>query len=200
MLSPQFLQFRFLIRRSHQRLTDQYRIKVADMLDRFDIYYQKAKGSTEKNPRYTIEEADVPSGQVQKYYIIEKWEFDRRTNRMKTRVEAICPVLNRSADFGGDAKYPMFWVKFDQLRPYLAQQYIFLNDDNNLPQYSLDDYFNLGMYDGEIYKTRNLRNLSMAQMFPDEDDMKRASKTASTTVFETTARTFGCLRARNTLQ
>ncbi len=149
--------------------TDQYKVNIADMLERFGIYAQEAKGSTQKNPRFTIEEADVPTGQVLNYYVLEKWEFDRRTNRMKTRVEAICPV-----DFGGDAKYPMFWVKFDQLRPYLAQQYIFLNDDNNLPQYSLDDYFNLGMYDGEIYKTRNLRNLSMAQMFPDEDDMKRA--------------------------
>ena len=117
---------------------------------------------------------DVPTGQVLNYYILEKWEFDRRTNQMKTRVEAICPVLNRSSDFGGDARYPMFWVKFDALRPYLAQQYIFLSDDNNLPQYSLDDYFNLGMYDGEIYKTRNLRNLSMNQMYPDEDDLKRA--------------------------
>ncbi len=154
--------------------TDQYKVNIADMLERFGIYAQEAKGSTQKNPRFTIEEADVPTGQVLNYYVLEKWEFDHRTNRMKTRVEAICPVLNRSADFGGDAKYPMFWVKFDQLRPYLAQQYIFLNDDNNLPQYSLDDYFNLGMYDGEIYKTRNLRNLSMAQMFPDEDDMKRA--------------------------
>ena len=154
--------------------TDQYKVNIADMLERFGIYAQEAKGSTQKNPRFTIEEADVPTGQVLNYYVLEKWEFDRRTNRMKTRVEAICPVLNRSADFGGDAKYPMFWVKFDQLRPYLAQQYIFVDDDNNLPQYSLDDYFNLGMYDGEIYKTRNLRNLSMAQMFPDEDDMKRA--------------------------
>ena len=154
--------------------TDQYKVNVGDMLDRFGIYAQQAKGSTEKNPKFFIEEADVPSGQVMNYYILEKWEFDRRSNAMKTRVEAICPVLNRSGDFGGEARYPMFWVKFDALRPYLAQQYIFINDDNNLPQYSLDDYFNLGMYDGEIYKTRNLRNLSMAQMYPDEDDMKRA--------------------------
>ncbi|MDE5998402.1 MAG: hypothetical protein K2G77_09370, partial [Muribaculaceae bacterium] len=87
---------------------------------------------------------------------------------------AICPVLSSSSDYGGVANYPMFWVKFDQLRPYLAQQYVFLSDDNNLPQYSLDDYFNLGMYKGEIYKTKNLRNLSMSQMYPDEDDMKRA--------------------------
>lgn len=154
--------------------SDRYKINVADMLERFGIYATEAKGSTEKNPKFTIEEADVPTAQVLNYYIIEKWEFDRRSNRMKTRVEAICPVLNRSGDFGGDARYPMFWVKFDALRPYLAQQYVFLNDDNNLANYSIDDYFNLGMYDGEIYKTRNLRNLSMAQMFPDEDDMKRA--------------------------
>lgn len=152
--------------------TDQYKIKVGDMLDRFDIYYQ-AQGEGDKAV-YTIEEADVPTTQVLKYYIIEKWEFDRRSNQMKTYVEAICPVLTRSADYGGDANYPMFWVKFDQLRPYLAQQYVFLTDDNNLPQYSLDDYFNLGMYKGDIYKTKNLRNLSMAQMFPDEDDLKRA--------------------------
>lgn len=152
--------------------TDQYKIKVGDMLDRFDIYYQ-TQGNGDR-ATYTIEEADVPTGQVLKYYIIEKWEFDRRTSRMKTFVEAICPVLTRGSDFGGDANYPMFWVKFDQLRPYLAQQYVFLTDDNNLPQYSLDDYFNLGMYKGEIYKTKNLRNLSMAQMYPDEDDMQRA--------------------------
>lgn len=154
--------------------TDQYKVNVADMLERFGIYAQEAKGSTERNPKFVIEEADVPTGQVLNYYIIEKWEFDRRSNKMKTRVEAVCPVLNRSGDFGDEARYPMFWVKFDALRPYLSQQYVFLTDDNNLPQYSLDDYFNLGMYDGEIYKTRNLRNLSMAQLFPDEDDMKRA--------------------------
>ena len=154
--------------------TDKYKINVRDMLDRFGIYYTEGKGSTEKNPKFVIEEADVPTTQVLNYYIIEKWEFDRRSNDMKMRVVAICPVLNRSSDFGGDARYPMFWVKFDALRPYLAQQYVFISDDNNLPQYSLDDYFNMEMYKGDIYKTKNLRNLSLVQMFPDPDDLKRA--------------------------
>lgn len=165
-----------------EMFTDQYMVKVDEMLDRFDIMYQ-TQGSGDR-ATYTIEEADVPTGQVLTYYIIEKWEFDRRSNRMKTKVEAICPVLTRGGDFGGDANYPMFWVKFDQLRPYLAQQYVFLSDDNNLPQYSIDDYFNLGMYKGEIYKTKNLRNLSMAQMFPDEDDMKRAQDSIDTRLRE----------------
>lgn len=154
--------------------TDKYQLKVNDMLDRFGIYYTTGKGHSDRNPNYVIEEADVPTTQVLNYYIIEKWEFDKRTHRMRTRVEAICPVLNRTGDFGGEAKYSMFWVKYDQLRPWLAQQYVFLTDDNNLPQYSLDDYFNLGMYDGEIYKTKNLRNQSMMQMYPDPDDLARA--------------------------
>lgn len=154
--------------------TEKYQLKVNDMLDRFGIYYTTGKGHSDRNPNYVIEEADVPTTQVLNYYIIEKWEFDKRTHRMRTRVEAICPVLNRTGDFGGEAKFPMFWVKYDQLRPWLAQQYVFLTDDNNLPQYSLDDYFNLGMYDGEIYKTKNLRNQSMMQMYPDPDDLARA--------------------------
>ena len=68
----------------------------------------------------------------------------------------------------------MFWVKLDALRPYLAQQYIFIDDDNNLPKYTYDDFFTLSMYDGDIYKTRNLTNKSMMQLFPDPDDRKRA--------------------------
>ena len=156
-------------------LTDQYKLKVADLLDRFHILYTPAKGSTERNPRFTIEEADVPTNEVLSYYVIERWEFDSRTNRMKTIVEAICPVLHRSGDFGGEAvKYPMFWVKYDDLRPWLANQTIFTSDDNNLPTCTYDDYFRMTMYEGDIYKTRNLRNKSMMQLYPDPDDLARA--------------------------
>lgn len=154
---------------------DENRVNVREMLDRFHIYYQDAKGSTERNPKFTILEADVPTNEVLSYYILERWEFDSRSNRMKTRVEAICPVLHRSGDFGGDAvKYPMFWVKLEALRPYLAQQAIFIDDDNNLAKYTYDDFFAMNMYDGAIYKTRNLQNKSMMQLYPDPDDLKRA--------------------------
>ncbi len=155
--------------------TDEYRINVRDMLDRFHVLYDEAKGSTDKNPRFTIDDSDVPANEVLTYYILEKWEFDSRSNEMKTRVEAICPVLHRSGDFGGDAiKYPMFWVKLQDLRPWLAQQYIFTDDDNNLPKYTYDDFFLLTMYNGDIYKTRNLQNKSMMQLYPDEKDRQHA--------------------------
>ena len=156
-------------------LTDQYRIKVRDMLDRFHIYYTDAKGSSEKHPKFTIEESDVPANEVLSYYIIERYEFDNRSNRMRTRIQAICPVLHRTDDFGAEAvKYPMFWIKFEDLRPYLSTQNIFTSDDNNLATCTYDDYFQLGLYEGEIYKTRNLRNKSMAQLYPDPEELKHA--------------------------
>jgi hypothetical protein len=68
----------------------------------------------------------------------------------------------------------MFWIKFADIRPWLTQQTIFVNDDNNLPTCTYDDFFNLTMYDGEIYKTRNLKNRSMMQLYPDPDDRQRA--------------------------
>lgn len=154
--------------------TEQYRVKVRDVLDRFHILFTDAKGSTEKNPRFVIEESDVPSNEVLSYYVIERWQYDTRHNRLRPRVEAICPVLHRAGDFGGDAvRYPMFWVRFNDIRPWLSQQTIFVDDNNNLPTCTYDDFFTLGMYEGEIYKTRNLKNRSLMQLYPNADERKR---------------------------
>ena len=158
-----------------ERFTDEYKVKMRDILDRFYILHKEAKGSTEKNPKFSIDESDIPASEVLSYYIIERWEFDRRSNRVSTRVEAVCPVLHRAGDFGAETvKYPMFWVRYDDLRPWIASQYIFTDDDNNLARHSYDDYFRLGLYDGDIYKTRNLKNKSLMQLHPDPDDLARA--------------------------
>lgn len=158
-----------------EMFTDEYKIKVAEMLDRFHIMNSPAKGSTDKHPKFDIEDADIPGNEILSYYVIERWEFDTRSNQMKTRVDALCPVLHRMDEFGGEAiKYPMFWVKLNDIRPYMAQQYVFTDDDNNLSRYSLDDFFKLNMYTGEIYKTKNLRNQSLRQQFPDEEAYKHA--------------------------
>ncbi len=155
--------------------TDPYKIDVEEMLHRFDIPYTQPKGSTERKPLFDIMESDVPCTEVLSYYIIERNTFDNRQSRLKTVVEAICPVLHRTGDFGGEPlKYPMFWVKYADLAPMIANTAVFIDDDNNQPSYSYADIFSLGKYQGDIYKTQNLRNKSMAQLYPDPDDMKRA--------------------------
>lgn len=161
--------------------SDENIVDVSEMLDRFDIYHTDAKGSTARAPRFEIHPADVPANEVLTYYLIERWEFDNRTNKTRTVVEAICPVLHRSGDFGGEAiRYPMFWIKFKDIRPWLAQQSIFIDDNNNLPTATYDDFFTQNMYVGDIYKTRNLRNKSMAQLYPDAEQRKAAQDSIQT--------------------
>lgn len=158
-----------------EMFTDDYKIKVAETFDRFHVLYSEAKGSTEKNPKYAVEDADIPGNEILSYYIIEKWEFDTRSNVMRSRVDALCPVLHREDGYGGEpVPYPMFWVKLNDIRPYIAQQYIFTDDDNNLTRYNLDDFFKLNMYQGDIYKVKNLQNKSLMQLYPDSVALKHA--------------------------
>ncbi len=154
---------------------DDYRINVADMLERFHIPYTEGRRTAGGATPFLIEESDVPAAEIQSYYVIERWVFDRRSNRKTMTVEAVCPVLHRVGDFGGEAvRYPMFWVKMSDIHPYLMARAIFVDDDNNAASYTYDDFFRLGLYEGEIYKTRNLRNMSMAALYPDPDERKRA--------------------------
>ena len=155
--------------------SDEYKINVKDrVLDRFHMLYTEAKGSTEKNPIYELDDSDIPGNEILSYYIIEKYTFDTRTNKMRSRVDAMCPVLHRMDEFGAILKFPMFWVKLNDIRPYIAQQYVFTDDDNNLPRYNLDDFFKLKMYEGDIFKVKSLSNKSLMQLFPDSAALAHA--------------------------
>ncbi len=152
-----------------ESFAERYRSKPGEVLDRFHIPYNEAKGSI------TVESADIPSEEVQSYYIIERWEFDRHENRMRRRVEAICPVLHRADDYGVETlRYPVFWVKMDDLRPYIDGIILPGSDDNNLATHTLNDYFNLRLYKGDIYKTANRRNLALAQIHQTPEALQHA--------------------------
>lgn len=157
--------------------TDQYKMNLKDLLDKFHILYEEKEGRTSKSTRYIVNESDVPSNEVLSYYIREKWMFDQRNSGLISEIEAICPILHRVGDFGGEAMtYPMFWVKYEDLRPYMAQQYILTDNENNVQNYTYDDYFKMRMFDGKIYKTTNLRNMSLMQLYDtaEKQDSARA--------------------------
>ncbi len=152
-------------------------VQVEEMLERFHILYEVKAGRTAKRNTYIIEESDVPCNEVLSYYVKEHWIFDQQTSSCRPIIEAICPVLHRVGDFGGEAvRYPMFWVKYDDIRTYLSQQYIMTDDMNNARNYTYDDYFALRMFDGEIYKTQNLQNMSIVQLYPTPEAQDSARK------------------------
>jgi gliding motility associated protien GldN len=132
-------------------------LDIENMLDKFYIYYEKNDG------KYKVAQADIPSGEIMKYYIKESNYLDRRTSDYQTRVTAICPVMIRN-DFGTEStQYPMFWLNYDEISPYLGQALVMTSSFNNTTNMSLDDYFVMHQYEGDIYKTSNLRNQAIAE-------------------------------------
>lgn len=84
------------------------------------------------------------------YYIKESTYFDQRTSTFHTKVLALCPIMTRDDDFGdGGTKYPLFWVRYDDLAPYLAKQQIMTSNLNNAAVMSVDDYFVRNQYKGK---------------------------------------------------
>ncbi|MCP9610688.1 gliding motility protein GldN [Coprobacter tertius] len=158
--------------------SDQYKLKLKEgILDRFEIMYEEKEGRTTKTTRYIVEDSDIPTNLVLSYYLKERWIFDQRNSKFYPEIIAICPILSRTGDFGGEpVKYPMFWIRYNDLRPYLSQQYILADNENNVRHYTYDDYFQLRMFDGDIYKTMNLRNISLQQQYPSDTARIAAQK------------------------
>ena len=151
----------------NELFTEANKYKVKDMLEKFYIYYE------EKDGHLTINDSDIPSGEVLSYFIKESSFYDQRTATYTTRVTAICPVLHRSGDFGSDVtKYPMFWLNYDEISPYLGMTPLMTSSYNNVSNMSVDDYFVRSLYEGDIYKTANLQNKLLAQYCPTDTAMK----------------------------
>jgi hypothetical protein len=90
--------------------------------------------------------------------------YDQANSTFHRKVLALCPVMMREDDFGGEAaKYPLFWVKYSDVEPYLSRQTIMTSDKNNAATMNLDDYFTLNRYKGKIYKTTNMLGRTLAQ-------------------------------------
>lgn len=151
-----------------------YEVKVQDVLDKFSVYYQQKPGVGKDAPVvYQVEEMDVPSNEVLRYYIKERWEFDQKTSKYGPRILAICPILLRAGDFGGDAvPYPMFWINYEDLRPFLRDHLVMSDGMNNTPRFTMEEYFTLQQYEGDIYKVQNTRGLSLMQQYPNADTLK----------------------------
>ncbi len=127
------------------------RVKPLAFLDNYHIFYERKDG------KLKLDNSDIPSREVKSYYVKESSYFDQRTATFHTKVVALCPIMSRADDFGdGVAKYPLFWVKYDDIAPFLSKQMIMTSNLNNAAMMSVDDYFVKNKYRGTIYKTNNM--------------------------------------------
>lgn len=143
----------------NERFEDAFRIKPLKFLDDYHIFYERTDRGVH------IDDSDIPSAEVKAYYVKESSYYDQNTASFHTKVTALCPVMFREDDFGdGVTKYPLFWVRYSDLAPFLSKQTIMTSDLNNAATMSIDDYFTMNVYKGKIYKTNNMLGKTLAQV------------------------------------
>ena len=155
----------------NESFSDSARVKPLEFLDNYGIYYERNGKSMH------LDNSDIPSRDVRGYYLKESAYYDQASATFHKKVIALCPIMVRQDDFssgdGDDSgqKYPLFWVKYDDIAPFLAKHTIMTSDLNNAATMSADDYFTKNRYKGKIYKTTNMLGKTLRQMAGD-DDMK----------------------------
>ena len=160
------------------------RMHFKDMLDRQGIFYEVDGNSIKVN------QADIPSADVLSYYVKESSYYDQNTATYHSRIVALCPVLHRAADEfavrsyvseDGEEneqnqnvqKFPLFWVKYDDVKNYLSGQDVMTSNINNAARMSMDDFFSTNHYKGDIYMTTNMQNKSLQQYCATDSLLKK---------------------------
>ena len=169
MLSGQITAYKYNLN-GDESFTPDAKIKPLEFLDNYSIYYEKKDG------RLKIDNSDIPSREVKSYYVKESSYYDQYTATYHTKVVALCPIMTREDDFGGQANtYPLFWVKYDDIAPFLSKQMIMTSNINNAAMMSIDDFFVKNKYKGDIYKTNNMLGQTLAQSIATTDSTDHAT-------------------------
>lgn len=161
--------------------TEAEKLNFKEFLEKFEVLHTMQGEGV--NAKYTVDDSDIPSAEVLKYMVKEAYYFDAATGTYKSQVLALCPLLVRE-DFyyGGTTSDALFWVKYEDIRPYISRELIMTSNYNNALTYTIDDYFSKNMYQGEIVKTTNLMNLSLQEQVAQEQAKRDAARQAAAPV------------------
>ena len=124
-----------------------------------------------------------------KFLIQEIVFFDKHTSRLYTKIMAIAPLYalteqNVTLDNSTD-KWSYFqssvlcWFHFDELRPYLARQYVIPNE-NNSQRLTFDEFFAQKFYSDYLLGDSNLNNRMLLQYLIDPNKIRKEQKRLET--------------------
>ena len=114
-----------------------------------------------------------------KYLIQEVVFFDKHTSRMHQKIMAIAPLHPVLISTQDSAKIMsslresiMFWIPFDNLRPYLAMQYAIPNR-NEVKRVTFDEFFQKRLFTTYIVGEGNMYNRWIPDYAKEESEVKK---------------------------
>lgn len=112
-----------------------------------------------------------------KYLIQEIVFFDKHTSRLYTKIMAIAPlnsdkIQEKDNIMEALRQSILFWVPFDQLRPYMAMQYV-IPSQNETRRVTFDEFFQKHLYTSYIVGEGNMYNRYIPDYAKTEQDIKK---------------------------
>lgn len=114
-----------------------------------------------------------------KFLLQERVFFDKHTSRMYSKIEAIAPLYTLHPDntqskesFRYFQESVLCWFAFDELRPYLAKQYVIPNG-NETQRLTFDEYFSQKLYSTYLLGDSNMFNRMLLEFVVNPDKIKK---------------------------
>ncbi len=121
-----------------------------------------------------------------KYLIQEVVFFDKHTSRLYTKIMGIAPLQSDkistrdNSDIMGSLRESiMFWIPFDELRPYLAMQYAIPNR-NEVKRVTFDEFFQKRLFSSYIVGEGNMYNRWIPDYSGTEEQIKKEQERIAT--------------------
>ncbi len=143
--------------------SEEFKLSFEEVMELANVEIYETSTAADGSKSYEINEVDIPNESVLKYYIKEVWYFDDLESCMKFKIECIAPQIYYVTEDGLEEKRVMFWVPFDELRPWIAKQAVVVNNKNAKAFMSYDDLFQTRRFVGHIYKEYNVQNRSLIE-------------------------------------
>lgn len=162
---------------------------IKDIMVNHHIFFQ------EEDDHILVDRSDIPATEVLAYYIKEGVFYDLTNSNFRIRVKALCPILIEDDEFtDGPTRYPLFWIRYKDIEPYLKDLTIIPDYRNSANVMSMADYFTRNLYKGEIYKVSNALGRTLRQMVDSdsalrvvqqriENDIRKIRKTTYNTYY-----------------
>ncbi len=130
----------------------------------------KVSGGEVRNNQYNLDNPEIidsivvtyksfPIEEIKQFQIKEEVIFDRESSRFFTRIIAIAPMgpsINNGEVIpdptGSGRMYPLFWVYYPELRPYLSRFHAY-NPKNNAARMTWEDVFENRYFSSYIIKS-----------------------------------------------
>lgn len=183
------------------RLYEEGKIKTYDYLDGKEIFNEdyevpfdkfvetcdilltvKTDSITGDTLSTEIDESNIPNREVLKYYAKEVWYFDKHNSVFNVRLIALCPIWYKQDYDLGLQKRPLFWVRYDELRPFLAKEEALLSDRNNGARESMDDLFIKRRFGSYIFKASSTMNRNLLQYNSTAEEMHKEQERIKTAI------------------